>query len=543
VRPSGWLPGQLLVGVDVAVGPTTQPIELLRAVRARVAEVLGADIPLDKPTEDEPVLLLPRAETERQLLFVPVRLVDRSPRTMRLAIARLNRGANRPFGDDTTLVAATPNWFSGAQFADAGSPASQPVPTKPYGGRVRYAPQVERLDLAKQASEAHQRQPNGPHVAVLDTAPEPVDLDWALAEFPNNDHLRELVQRLVGPFGSLAPSALETARQQALQELEQNGGFRPIEPAYPYDIRDHGLFVAGVVHATAPWAPLRLIRVLNNFGVGSLHALLIGLVGLLAEPRSQSLVINLSLGVLPPREQLTSIWFGLPVDGLPGCPADPTLQFLPERPELGPAQVVELVTERPEAVAESLDLLQTPVHRLMDVLLAHQCLVVAAAGNDSVYRGVERRPRWGPRIPAVFDTVLGVAADTIRPTVPARYANRGELPAAAVRDAVASLGGDLAADGISPRAGVIGVYTAEHFPPLLPPAGPALNLTGWAEWSGSSFATPIVAGIAANLWMTDPARSATQILADMNALTRADSRPDVPDLGVPGIPVRLIWLP
>ena len=109
-----------------------------------------------------------------------------------------------------------------------------------------------------------------------------------------------------------------------------------------------------------------------------------------------------------------------------------------------------------------------------------------------------------------------------------------------MRDAVATLGGDLAADGLSPSGGVIGVYSAEQFPPLLPPAAPALNDTGWAEWAGTSFATPIMAGVAANFWATQPG-AARPTLDQINALVH--SRPTVTDLGVPGVPTRLTWLP
>jgi hypothetical protein len=302
--------------------------------------------------------------------------------------------------------------------------------------------------------------------------------------------------------------------------------------------------VAGVVHATAPWASLRLIRVLNNFGVGSLHTLVIALVGLLQSRKEagERLVVNLSLGILPALEQLGSLWYGLSVEGLPGCPEDASMQFVEDKP-IPPATLAELLKAKDPTVTAELDALQAPVQRLMEVLEGQNCLVVAAAGNDSVYRGMDRRPRWNPRIPALYDSTLGVAADTVWPVEAARYSNRGEEPTATVRDAVSTLGGDLAADGVSPASGVIGVYTAEQFPPLLPPSPPLLNRTGWAEWSGTSFATPIMAGVAANAWVTDSGSNAAQLLTKINAAARAGGQPNVQGLGVPGVPVRLIWLP
>jgi subtilisin family serine protease len=332
-------------------------------------------------------------------------------------------------------------------------------------------------------------------------------------------------------------------RKAALEQLD-NRGFHPIEPPEPFDIRDHGLFVAGVVHATAPWARIRLIRVLNNFGLGSLHSVLVGLVALLLSRRQRDpLVINLSLGAMPALEQLPDTWFGFPIEGLPGSAEDRSLQFLPDGKEVSRDRVHEMAQDASTAVARTLNALEEPVRQLMLALEAQNCVVVAAAGNDSVFRGVDRTSRWSPRVPARYDQVLGVAADTVRPDQAARYSNLGEIVAEPVRDAVATFGGDLAADGVSPSSGVIGVYSAEQFPPRFPPAAPQANLSGWSEWSGTSFSTPIMSGIAANFWATYPGASAHKTLQDLNAAFRFGSPPDVASLGVPPVPVKLTWLP
>src|SRR5947199_10799210 len=64
---------------------------------------------------------------------------------------------------------------------------------------------------------------------------------------------------------------------------------------------------------------------------------------------------------------------------------------------------------------------------------------------------------------------------------------------------VATFGGDrdgmLDADGL-PEA-VRGVYIAPTFP------GGEQNVTGWADWSGSSFATAIISGLGAHLIAQD----------------------------------------
>ena len=536
------MPGELLVPVECA-GDVPEPFSVVGAVRARIAEILGEKIPLAPPPDNEPALLLPDPKTARHVLFVPFRLQDAEPSTLRRAIAAINQQAGSDIARGALLQTATPNWFAGAQGSDAASPASQPVGTEAYGRRIQYAPHLETLDLEHHAKRAIRDGGRAVQVAVLDTAPGRSELEWARHHFPNNHHLDELLERLIPPVGKLDPSALESARVRALQRLEENGGYFPIELPVPYDERDHGIFVAGIVHATALWAEIRLIRVLNNFGVGSFNSVLIALVGLLAaKPVNEPLVINLSLGMLPPLEQLADIWFGLPIEGLPGCPSNPTLQFVDGRPDLTPAQVVELVERDDPEITDTVVRLHAPVQRLMDVLAANNCLVVAASGNDSVYRGVERHPRWGPRIPAVYDNVLAVAANTIRPSQPATYSNRGETPKDAAAD-VATLGGDLSADGVAPVSGMISVYTSPQFPPLLPPAPPAFNTNGWAEWSGTSFAAPVVSGIAANLWATQPGMHGDQVREEIKSHATAGGRTNVLELNMPSIPVRLTWLP
>jgi hypothetical protein len=542
IRPIPWVPGEMLMSVQVDASGDRPPENVIATIRKVVTDVLS-DVRIEDPRRDPP-LTIPAVKDRPQLAFAPVTLASREPRAMREAVSRLNSAdARQRFaGAGLKSVAATPNWFGAAQNCEGGSPAGLPVPVDPHGAQIRYAPQYPELDLATNAARsAWAKTGSGAdriHVAVLDTAPTPGDLAWAQQHFPHNAHLGDLLARLVTGSGS---PQMDAALEGAVAELENNGGFRPIEPAEAYDIRDHGLFVASVVHATAPWARIRLLRVLNNFGVGSLHALVVALVALIRSKRpEEQLVINLSLGMLPPLEQLRDIWFGFAINGLPGCPENKDLQFLPGGKPLTRGELNQLVDRKDPSVTTNLDVLHAPVQELMATLLAHNCLVVAAAGNDSVFRGVQRKPRWGPRLPALYDDVLGVAAHTVRPGAPARYSNRGETPSAPIRDAVATFGGDLAADGLSPSGGVIGVYSAEQFPPLLPPAAPAINFTGWAEWSGTSFATPILAGIAANYWATQP-NPAKPILDQINALVH--SHPNVADLGVPGVPTRLTWLP
>jgi subtilisin family serine protease len=137
-------------------------------------------------------------------------------------------------------------------------------------------------------------------------------------------------------------------------------------------------------------------------------------------------------------------------------------------------------------------------------------------------------------LPARFDTVLGVAATTSDPRQPARYSNVGDEQE--LGDHVATFGGN-SSDALEPEDGVIGIYSGE-FPDHRP------NETGWAFWSGTSFATAIVSGIAANFWAVrrsqDPTLHAADVLAELHAEASAFG-PYVPELRTPAIEVHGRW--
>jgi subtilisin family serine protease len=99
-------------------------------------------------------------------------------------------------------------------------------------------------------------------------------------------------------------------------------------------------------------------------------------------------------------------------------------------------------------------------------------------------------------------------------------------------DHVATFGGN-ASDALEPEEGVMGVYSGE-FPDGQP------NETGWAYWSGTSFATGIMSGIAANFWATRPNLDAASVLADLHDEATAFG-PYVPALRTPAIEVRGRW--
>jgi hypothetical protein len=227
-------------------------------------------------------------------------------------------------------------------------------------------------------------------------------------------------------------------------------------PMTATDVRDHGLFVAGLIHAVASDSEIRLIRVLNEYGCGDLFTLNKALYRFIAEMEAErgtldGTVINLSLGVLKPASD----------------DAESTEQ--------------EIITIDP-----SLEVLvdDTVESLRAAVLLAHNrgAVVVAAAGNDSY---VEGKP-LPPQIPARYPFVIGVAGSNVY-RERACFSNWGDVSAP---------GGDARSDEMpgpcEPKAIECSGDCDEAVISLVRP--PDMD---YAYWRGTSFSAPLVSGLAA----------------------------------------------
>lgn len=209
------------------------------------------------------------------------------------------------------------------------------------------------------------------------------------------------------------------------------------------DLSSHGLFAAGIAHAVAPAADIQLIRVLNANNQGTMFSLNRALFDFIrangVAAGQMGVVINLSLGIrLPPGEA----GFDLPLE----------------------------------------------VQSLRDLLRLADCagmVVVAAAGNDSA-----NLPQPEPaHLPANWPTIIGVAGST-QERERAAFSNRGELAAPAGNGRYDQTTGkflpanDACTAGDCPYA-------------LIGPVRQTEGNSGFAYWSGTSFAAPMVAGLAA----------------------------------------------
>jgi hypothetical protein len=206
------------------------------------------------------------------------------------------------------------------------------------------------------------------------------------------------------------------------------------------DISNHGLFVAGLAHAIAPHSEIELIRVLEKDGCGDLFTIERAIDAFVNETLEEGgntlhgTVLNLSLGVHQPERPTR---FGLP---------------------------------------EGVKSLQLAVQKAVD----HGGVVVAAAGNDSAdEQGNGILPPRSMEIPADETAVIGVAASNIE-RARGCFSNAGD---------VAAPGGDSDLPCRIPRC--------EDHPEACLISVARNSKTQYVYWVGTSFATPLVSGLAA----------------------------------------------
>ena len=399
--------------------------------------------------------LLPQPPlTLRLALADPMPTADgRDP--IRAAIDRINGALASLRVEEIALSSAMPNWVLSNASSGSGVPHGGPG-TLPEAAEVGDWPiTVPEAGAWPPPSMSAPLSAIGPHeqvvVAVLDSLPR------LSAE---NVARNPLVKAMLG---------LDPAAPPILSEWQFTEPPVDLAPGQSSADMDHGIFVASVIHRIAPHAHIRLIQTLNAQGFGRTDLLLGALDSCLALAQSgQRVVVNLSLYLLIPPED--EIWFDW---------------FAPDPP---PAA---------GAAAKALEPLVSAVETRILLLLDAGAVVVAAAGNDAFTYGYAPQPR----IPADYEDVLCVAA-TDREGGRAGYSNHADIPLTG--NCVATWGGQgvelngqtVVPPGPEPRDGMVGAAVE---PTIVTPYGTVPNTTGWVYWSGTSFATPIISAIAANL--------------------------------------------
>lgn len=391
-----------------------------------------------------------------------------------------NLGLRNPGAHSLPVLAAAPNWLT-FSLPSVGTPTSGP------GAPPMWSPDARPPSgtwLFKQPAFAALAQQNagqtGRNVKVIlfDTSPglatDVIARAQSLPDYARNSLLGQLVKDLQsGKMLITDPYAAILLNDQFFAGQDDLG--RP----FGYNMNDHGLFIAGIIRSIVPQAEIKLVRTQNPFGASDLNIFLDALDEVGQRQDTQEIVLNLSLGTLPPLEELHDIWFG---SGC--CNAPPFSEAL-----------------------RSLEKLHLALRLAVRSLIDKGVVIVAAAGNDSL----GKNPPHGPRFPARYEGVLGVGAVN-RQGQAAAYSNQANVDHWG--SGIATYGGEEPNDdsdtlawylGTSPKQpgppdAVHGLYLNPDYPPLNPdnndPQVP--NSSGWAWWSGTSFATGVASGLAAH---------------------------------------------
>lgn len=513
-----WIPGEMVVVLRLPRIPGDDAQEVLvEQVRTRlnaflaqyslVLEPYGThgrwnDIPTMPPIRRRSFVFGFQRKQPLIAIFFHTRHLDpnvRDPLPMALSFLQGHLEHLAQIG--LQIVSAMPNWLVTAAplFYGDGGPAIPPRPSPtldvPSPGNALIGWHARLLD---QNISLDSKGAEDVLVAVLDTAHHP-DLIRSAATRPElrrNWLLQRLATDLRNEDGSFV---IEYDRYPVTNDVSTGRDLQ--NDSRYYLMPDHGLSVAGLVRDVAPRTRIRVIRVLNDYGGGDLYSLYAALTDLEREMVTGSirrLVINLSLTIMPDIRRLPYLWFD--------HRQWPTTQL---------TGIIRVLGH----IEEGLSL-------LFESLYAHGVLVVAAAGNDSLRANQQGLPPRPPRAPARYETTLGVTSVNSK-FAPSIFANAANIAPSST--GVATLGGDDygSLDTNALPDAVRGIYISPTFP------NGEQNASGWADWCGTSFSTPIISGLSAHLMAQG--RTASNTIALLTGQERRGdtlfgSTPEVPTL-------------
>lgn len=412
-----------------------------------------------------------------------------------------------------------PNWVASSSASDSGGTGGPGGRPSPYEGDTQKIP-FYFTELVAELKETDKNKLNvygegdGVNVIILDTAPSEQDLVLAYKELvtipqKKGDKGHSLIGSLLGPNGKLKlyPATYDEQLRMGNTSLNKHG----------YKMADHGLFIAGIIHSIVPNATIHLIEVLNQFGVGDLETIARGLAKayLICRQSNGKAIVNGSLCLDVPALEPEHAYNPTASESI--LPVDQDLEE-----SLRQQMIAQLddFKSRPENQSKRLEdaLLWVFALKVMCERLGRAGRqIVAAAGNDSKKEENQRKAQ-AARYPAAFSRVVGVGAIP-KDAVPdgngkyeaSSFSNLADKPQ---QNGIMALGGEEGENN-----GVLGIYIGE-FPPTVAADGSSNGAgwdkggkkgqTGWAWWSGTSFATPILTGVIASVLTTAAVPPTTQ---------------------------------
>jgi hypothetical protein len=346
------------------------------------------------------------------------------------------------------------------------------------------------------------------------------------------------------PLAGLA-NVLQESDMAVTTDSGDPAGPTPTQPPFefldaggnPVNVVDHGLFISGLIHQAAPGAQIRLVRVLNDYGVGDLRSILTGVQTVAEHPgqlgiaSTQRIVVNMSLSFGPSASCLVGTWRQwlaiqkanaqsnqpYAYDCLKNQARDDTSSLVAGGPAASPGVFAALTL--PLSVAVS-DLANANNDLRIKSSLAPIEAVVAAAGNES--KGII--PALDADLPAGICGVVPVAADRIAQAASggltharADFSNNpylgtglclqithAESAPGNVTSVTVSLIGETRPRLTAAGVNVCGIFLQNVPPAILTPGGSptpasptATSPSNMALWDGTSFATGFASGYVA----------------------------------------------
>jgi hypothetical protein len=404
-----------------------------------------------------------------------------------------------------TLQVVTPNWLvSGGKDSQPGGTGGPGA--KPMAADGPADTQAFKFNLPKEIlEEIGEGTGENVVVAILDTAPKnSVDniYQFWVTDRPNDPH--PLIRSLLDP----ANRRLTIHPRPSVDDPIPN-----VKPAqyiqadgHDYEMSDHGLFVAGIIHSVAPNSKLELYQVLNRYGVGDLLSIADALLDVYVNFAPGQLLLNLSLTINIPLER-AHFKNSKNIRNNNNDDEDDD--------DMGRALLKSREEEEKDENSWS-KRQKMAAERICALAYKIGSRVIAAAGNNRKKKKDSPRPQ--ACYPAALDSVLGVGAlpksekpqNSNKKLKTTSYSNRSDRPE---RVGITTLGGEEGKGD-----GILGIYL-EGFPRDEDPAetNPATDpsLNGWGWWAGTSFATPIITGITAAVLSNMPGSTTEEAIAKL----------------------------
>ena len=397
-------------------------------------------------------------------------------------VQELNQNLKELHGEGIPITVAAPNWLTGGTPTGGtqGCPLTPPMPVTDSCSNWHFK-------LPHLSDDLKSKKGRSVTVFILDSFPERGVIARAA--------------RLAGDDNLLLAQVNEAAKfdysfMSGVQDMEEiskiNNGFVGKDVYgrhYPIHLEDHGLFIAGIIHDLVPRAQIECIRVLDDLCVGDTQVIAQALNQIYFRKALSSgdlygkpVVVNLSL-VVPNDDEAQSQGITSPFGGSPFAGSNSPWASL----------------DQPLRCLTSLG-----------------AIVAASAGNEGDQRemAVQYRP------PALYPAAFAYPPFTHEGIIPVGAVDAGGTATSyscypGVRG-VATYGGETPAvvppsppyptsgyPDVRPTDMMRGIYSSVEYPPLSldPPAQyySAPDDHAWAYWVGTSFATPIVASLAARV--------------------------------------------